>query len=408
LNCRFCGSTLQHIFIDLGTAPFSNSFLEEKQLQQPENYYPLRVFVCDSCFLVQTEEYKKSSEIFTDDYVYFSSMSTTWIEHCRHYSEMITERLGLDRCSRVIEIAANDGYLLQFFVKKGIPCFGIEPAKSTAAAARNKGIHIIERFFNSGLADEIAERNETADLVIGNNVLAHVPELNDFVDGVRIVLKPTGTATFEFPHLLRLIEYNQFDTIYHEHFSYFSLGTVSRVFSEHGLAIYDVEEVPTHGGSLRVYAKRSDNEDLLVADRMQELMIRENEMGMRDIGFYLGFKDRVLDAKIDFIGFLLEAKKEHRRVAGYGAAAKGNTLLNFCGIKADLIEYVVDASPSKQGRYLPGSRIPVVKEEVLKRDRPDYVIVFPWNIEHEITEQLRYIRSWGGKFVTAIPTLKVK
>ena len=408
MNCRFCGRTLQHVFIDLGTAPPSNSFLEERQLGQPETYYPLRVFVCDGCFLVQTEDYKKSSEIFTGDYVYFSSISTTWIEHCRGYVETITARLGLDRQSRVIEIASNDGYLLQFFVQKGVPCIGVEPTSCTAAAARKKGIRVIERFFDSGLARELAQRNEAADLVIGNNVLAHVPEINDFVEGVRTVLKPTGTATFEFPHLLRLIESNQFDTIYHEHFSYFSLGSVSRIFSAHGLAVYDVEELPTHGGSLRVYAKPSENEAPQVSDKVRKLLTREIEIGMEDIAFYGGFKERVLQTKIEFTGFLLKAKRERRRVVGYGAAAKGNTLLNFCGIKSDLIEYVVDASLSKQGRYLPGSRIPVVKEEALKRDKPDYVIVFPWNIEQEITEQLRYVRSWGGRFVTVIPTLQVK
>ncbi len=408
MNCRFCGRTLRHVFVDLGTAPPSNSFLEQRQLSQPESYYPLRVLVCDGCFLVQTEDYKKSSEIFTADYAYFSSISTTWLEHCRRYVEMITARLGLDRLSRVIEIASNDGYLLQFFVQKGVPCIGIEPTSSTAAAARKKGIRVIERFFDSGLARELAQANESADLVIGNNVLAHVPDINDFVEGIRTVLKPTGTATFEFPHLWRLIDANQFDTIYHEHFSYFSLGSVSRIFSEHGLAVYDVEELPTHGGSLRVYAKHSGNEAFEVSARVRSLLARELEVGMEDIAFYHGFKDRVLRAKIEFVGFLLEAKRDRRRVVGYGAAAKGNTLLNFCGIKADLIEYVVDASPSKQGRYLPGSRIPVVKEEVLKKDKPDYVIVFPWNIESEITEQLRYVRSWGGRFVTAIPALQVK
>lgn len=406
MKCRFCGTELRHVFIDLGASPPSNSFLTHDQLNSPEVYYPLKVYVCHSCFLVQIDEYKKSSEIFCDDYVYFSSMSRSWLEHSRKYVTMIKERLGLGEKSFVIEIASNDGYLLQYVNEQGIPCLGIEPTAGTAMEARKKGIAVIEDFFGERLAQKLRKESKTADLILGNNVLAHVPDIVDFVKGLKIALKPEGTITMEFPHLLRLVENNQFDTIYHEHFSYFSFSVVNKIFESMGLVLYDVEELTTHGGSLRIYARHAENHALAVKDTVKALLDKELKAGMDNLDFYLGFQEKAFSIKLEFMSFLFSEKKKGAKVAAYGAAAKGNTLLNYCGIKSDLIEFVVDSAPSKQDRYLPGSHIPVVSEEKIKVLKPDYIILLPWNIKEELITQLEYIKKWKGMFITIIPKIK--
>jgi 2-polyprenyl-3-methyl-5-hydroxy-6-metoxy-1,4-benzoquinol methylase len=402
MKCRFCDTDLKHVFIDLLNSPPSNSFLTAEQLNEPEVYYPLKVFVCDNCFLVQIDEYKKSSEIFDMDYAYFSSYSRSWLDHSHKYVEMITERLKLGPDSRVMEIACNDGYLLQYFVEKKIPCLGIEPAANTARAAREKGIKVIEAFFGEKLASEI----EKADLIVGNNVLAHVPDINDFVRGVKLALKPGGTVTMEFPHLLNLIKYHQFDTVYHEHYSYLSLLTVDKIFKHHGLIIFDLEELTTHGGSLRIYATHV-SKGIDPSGNVETLISREMEASLNKLEGYSGLQEAAWKIKFSLIEFLLKAQKENKKVAAYGAAAKGNTLLNYCGIKNDMIRFVVDAAHSKQGRYLPGSHVPIAKENAIEEFKPDYIVIFPWNIEDEITKQLAYIKDWGGQFVTVIPQLRI-
>jgi SAM-dependent methyltransferase len=407
MKCRFCQRELRHQFIDLGNAPPSNSFLSSEQLNEPEVFYPLKLFVCDRCFLVQVDEYKRSEEIFTDEYVYFSSFSKSWLEHARQYVEMITGRLNLSGDSFVIEIGSNDGYLLQYFKAKSIPCLGIEPAKRTAEAARSKGIEVISDFFGLKLALQLGGEGRQADLVIGNNVLAHVPDLNDFVSGLKAILKPKGVITLEFPHLMRLIEGNQFDTIYHEHFSYLSFQTVEEIFCAHGLSIFDVEELLTHGGSLRIYAKHMTDEEKEISQEVFKLLEREKSVGMDQLSYYQDFQAKVDRVKYDLLTFLIEQKRRGKKVAAYGAAAKGNTLLNYAGIKPDLLPYVCDAAPSKQGRYLPGSHIPVVHEEEIKKYKPDYVLILPWNIKEEIMGQLEYIKIWNGKFVMATASLEV-
>lgn len=407
MKCRFCGIELRNVFIDLGASPPSNSFLTRDQLNSPEVYYPLKVYVCHSCFLVQIDEYKKSSEIFCDDYVYFSSMSRSWLEHSKRYVGMIKQRLGLDNKSFVIEIASNDGYLLQYVKQDDIPCLGIEPTACTAAEARKKGVEVLEDFFGEKLAGKLKEKNKTADLILGNNVLAHVPDIVDFVKGLKIALKPHGTITMEFPHLLQLVANNQFDTIYHEHFSYLSFSIVHKIFGSLGLVLYDVEELPTHGGSLRIYARHAEHSDIQIKDSVARLLDVESRAGMNDLGYYLGFQERAFRAKLEFTSFLLSEKEKGAKIAAYGAAAKGNTLLNYCGIKSDLIEFVVDMAPSKQGRFLPGSRIPVVTEQKIREMKPNYVIILPWNIKEEIKEQLEYIKEWGGRFVIPIPKLEL-
>jgi C-methyltransferase C-terminal domain/Putative zinc binding domain/Methyltransferase domain len=407
MKCRFCHSELRHPFVDLGSAPPSNSFMKREQLNRAELYYPLKVMICEKCFLVQIDEYKKAEEIFSDDYVYFSSMSSFWLEHSKQYVDMIVPRLGLTGKSRVIEIASNDGYMLQFFKQRGIPSMGIEPTASTAEAARIKGIEVIEEFFGVALAKRLLGEGRAADLVIGDNVLAHVPDINDFVEGLKIIVKQDGTITMEFPHLMKLVQNTLFDMIYHEHFSYLSFTTVRSVFAAHGLEIYDVEELPTQGGSLRIYACRQGSSRAIPTKRVSSLIDCEKQAGMGTLQFYEGFQNRVQRIKLDFLAFLLEAKNNGKKVAAYGAAAKGNTLLNYCGVKNDLIEFVVDAAPSKQGRYLPGSRIPVHSRETLAERKPDYVLIFPWNIREEIVEQVRFVRDWGAKFVIAIPRMQV-
>ncbi|MDA3897933.1 MAG: class I SAM-dependent methyltransferase [Desulfobacteraceae bacterium] len=407
MHCRFCNTQLKHVFIDLVNAPPSNSFLTEAQLNEPEVYYPLKLYVCHNCYLVQIDEYRKSDDIFNSDYAYFSSYSTTWVEHARQYVEMIVPKLGLGKNSMAIEIASNDGYLLQHFKSKQIPSLGIEPTENTAAVAREKGIETITEFFGEKLAKKLVAHGKTADLIIGNNVFAHVPDINDFVCGLKTVLAHDGSITLEFPYLLKLMLENQFDTIYHEHFSYFSFHTVQQIFKKHGLTLYDVEEIPTHGGSLRIYARHTDDKTKPVAQSIDQLLKKEVDAGMMEMGFYAGFQQRADRVKYHVMSFLMEQKKKGKTVVAYGAAAKGNTMLNYCGIKKDLVQFVVDASPHKQSKYLPGSHIPVVKENRLHELKPDFVFILPWNIKEEIMDQLAYVRKWNSRFIVAVPTLDV-
>ncbi len=407
MNCRFCHTPLSDIFIDLGNAPASNSFLTEKQLHEPELFMPLKVFVCSSCHLVQTADYKRPDSIFDETYVYFSSYSKSWLEHARRYVETMTARFNLTPASSVVELASNDGYLLQYFLEKRIPALGIEPTANTAQVAIDKGIETIIDFFGIRLATELAKKGRRADLLLGNNVLAHVPDIGDFVGGMKILLKQTGTITMEFPHLMRLVESNQFDTIYHEHFSYLSLYSVQKVFEAHGLALFDVEELPTHGGSLRIFAKHQEDGTKAVSGNVAALLKRETDLGMNTLAYYRGFQQRALKAKLELLEFLVTEKKAGKVVAAYGAAAKGNTLLNYCGIKSDLITCVADANPNKQGKFLPGSHIPVVDETGLKALHPDFVIIFPWNLTEEIVRQLDYMKTWGCRFVIPIPSLRI-
>lgn len=407
MKCRFCNTPLHHEFIDMVNSPASNSFLAEEELNEPEVYYPLKLYVCDQCFLVQIDEYKKSDDIFNQDYVYFSSYSKSWLAHAKKYVDMITDRLDLNLESHVIEIGSNDGYLLQYFRKKRIPCLGIEPSANTAQAAREEGIDTLEEFFGVELAESLAEEGKKADLIIGNNVLAHVPNINHFVAGLKIALKNNGVVTMEFPHLMRLVEESQFDTIYHEHLSYFSFCTVQRIFSKHGLTLFDVEELPTHGGSLRIYAGHQEDSAWAISSNVNAIQECELAAGMDDLSYYQGFQNKADTVKYSLLSFLLEQKQSGAKVVGYGAAAKGNTLLNYCGVKKDLIRFVVDVSPHKQGKVLPGSHIPVVKEDEITRLKPDYVLILPWNIQDEIMDQLNYIRKWSGKFVVPIPEIKI-
>ena len=407
MKCRHCRAELTLPFIDLQTAPPSNSYLTTEQLSAPEKWYPLRVRTCTSCWLVQTEDYAHVEELFGSDYAYFSSFSSSWLQHAEAYVGTMAERFGLGGSSHVVEIASNDGYLLRYVKERGIPCLGIEPTTSTAAAARARGIEVVEEFFGVALADRLVAEGRTADLTAANNVLAHVPDINDFVGGFARLLKPAGVATFEFPHLMRLVADCQFDTIYHEHFSYLSLTAVYRIFATNGLAVFDVEELATHGGSLRVFAQRQDLGKRPVTAAVDRLLATEDRAGVRSSEYYAGFQDRAERIKDDLLGFLIGAKRKGKRVAGYGAAAKGNTLLNFAGIRPDLLPWVVDRNPAKRDKFLPGSRIPVVGEERLQADKPDYILVLPWNLRLEITQQLDYVRRWNGRLVTAVPHLEV-
>ena len=405
MNCRFCNSKLTNTFVDLNSSPPSNSFLSEDQFKQKESRYPLLLHVCTNCYLVQIDEYKNAEEIFSSDYVYFSSFSKSWLEHCKQFSEKIIPRLALDDTSHVVEVASNDGYLLQYFKQKNIPVLGIEPTNNTAAEAIKKGIPSITEFFGTSLAERLAAEGKKADLLMGNNVLAHVPDINDFVGGLKTLLKPKGVVTMEFPHLVQLIENNQFDTIYHEHFSYLSLITVTEIFLAHGLQIFDVDEIPTHGGSLRIYARNVEDDSQPITERYLDLMQTERDKGVDTAEYYKDFSKKVEKVREDLMSFIAQAKQENKKIVGYGAAAKGNTLMNYCGINSDMIDFVVDASPHKQGKFLPGSHIPVVSEDELKEQKPDYVIILPWNIKEEIIEQLSYIRDWGGAFIVAVPEL---
>lgn len=406
MKCRFCGTALTDVFLDLGSAPPSNAFLGPDDLNAPETYFPLRLYTCPECHLVQIDEVQKHDALFSSDYAYFSSYSRTWLAHAERYVTQAVERLGLNSQSLVMEVASNDGYLLQYVKARSIPCIGIEPTAGTAAAARTRGIETIEQFFGKRFAQDFVAERGPADLLVGNNVLAHVPDLNDFVAGIAIALAPGGTATLEFPHLMQLVAQHQFDTIYHEHFSYFSFRTAQRIFAAHGLRIWDVEELPTHGGSLRLWACHNDathDETPAVA----VLLARESAAGMLNMAYYRDFQTQADAIKNAFLTFLLDCKRNGKQVVGYGAAAKGNTLLNYAGVRPDLLAYVMDASPHKQGRWLPGSRIPVVAEPRIRETRPDFVVILPWNLRDEITAQLAYIRDWGAQFVTVIPQLAV-
>jgi ubiquinone/menaquinone biosynthesis C-methylase UbiE len=407
MNCRFCNHELSFEFIDLGNAPPSNSYLTVEQLNEPEIFYPIKLFVCPECFLVQIDEYKKATDIFDKNYAYYSSVSKSWLEHSKKYADKMVNEFGINKNSFVIEIASNDGYLLQYFKEKRVPVLGIEPTDSTAKIAKEKGIDTLVEFFGTGLAERLRTENKQADLIMGNNVLAHVPDINDFVAGLKIVLKPGGIITMEFPHILQLIENSQFDTIYHEHFSYFSFLTVQKIFEFHGLTLFHAEELDTHGGSLRIYACHSGAKSRPVRESVTSLINKEKNSGLNSLEYYTGLRKKAEKIKLDFLQFLVTAKKEGKKVAAYGAAAKGNTLLNFCGIKNDLISFVVDAAPGKQGKYLPGSHIPVVEGNELKKLKPDYLIIFPWNIKDEVMHQISYIKEWGAKFVILIPNLKI-
>lgn len=406
MKCRHCQKELTNLFIDLGTSPPSNSYVTAEKIQAAEVYYPLRVLICDECWLMQTEDYAQADEMFSEDYAYFSSFSKSWLEHSKRYTDTMTERFGITDQSLVSEIAANDGYLLQYFKQQGTPCYGVEPTKSTATAAREKGIEIVEDFFGQRLAGELVKDGRSVDLVAANNVLAHVPDINDFVAGFSILLKPEGVATFEFPHLYQLVEHHQFDTIYHEHYSYLSLSAVARIFDKNGLTVFDVEELPTHGGSLRVFAQRKDTSPHPISDNVTNMLQFEADTGMKSLDYYKGFQEKSEKIKHTFLSYLLKCKEEGIRVAAYGAAAKGNTLLNFAGVHSDLLPYVVDKNPSKQGQYLPGSRIPIVDEDHLLQDKPDRIIILPWNLADEISKQLNYAKEWGGKCVRMIPDLE--
>ena len=407
MNCRFCKKKVDHVFIDLLNAPPSNSYLTQENLSGPESYYPLKIFVCDECFLVQVDEYKKATEIFDGDYAYFSSYSKSWLAHSKRYVEKMIERFGFNSASLVMEIASNDGYLLQYFKENGVPTLGVEPTESTAKVAIEKGIPTDIEFFGVQYANKLLKSGRKANLILGNNVLAHVPDINDFVGGVKIALSREGITTFEFPHLLQLIENNQFDTIYHEHFSYLSFFTVQKIFEAHGLELFDVEEIPTHGGSLRVYGKHIENKAIEIQSSIEALLDKENSFGIDSLEYYSNFKSKVDNIKLSVLDFLITKKREGKKVAAYGAAAKGNTLLNYCGVKNDLIDFVVDANPHKQNKFLPGSHIPIVNEEKIKKERPDFIIILPWNIQDEIIKQLYYVKDWGGKFVTFIPNITI-
>lgn len=407
MKCRHCKAPLERTFVDLGSAPPSNAYLTKEGLTAPETWYPLRVLVCTSCWLVQTEDHAGREELFAHDYAYFSSTSAGWLAHSKTYVEEMIGRFGLNADSMVVEVAANDGYLLQYVKAAGVPCYGIEPTASTAAAAREKGIEIEESFFGVELATRLAAAGRQADLTAANNVLAHVPDINDFVSGFAALLKPHGVSTFEFPHLMKLVAENQFDTIYHEHYSYLSLTTVARIFAANGLQVFDVQELPTHGGSLRVYAQRADTGPHALTGLVNELLDAEAKAGVKTIAYYEGFQARAEKVKDDFTAFLIDAKRKGLKVGAYGAAAKGNTLINFAGIRPDLIPYVVDRAAAKQGKYMPGSRIPIVDETHLEADRPDLIVILPWNIREEITTQLTHARNRGARFVTAVPELRV-
>jgi SAM-dependent methyltransferase len=406
MRCRHCAAALEQPLVDLGAAPPSNAYLTADRLDQPERWYPLRVLVCTQCWLAQTEDFAQASELFDGEYAYFSGFSSSWLAHCQAYVAAMIERLGLGAGSHVVEVAANDGYLLQYVQAAGIPCTGIEPTASTAAAARALGLNIIEEFFGSALGGHLASLGRGADLMVANNVLAHVPDINDFVSGFTQLLKVDGVATFEFPHLLQLVQHNQFDTIYHEHFSYLSLTAVANIFKTNGLQVFDVETLPTHGGSLRVYAQRRDTGRRQVTTAVAQLLALEESSGMTNREWYAGFQARAERVKDDFLQYLLAAKREGRKVAAYGAAAKGNTLLNFAGIRSDLIAFVTDRNPAKQGKYLPGSRIPVRSEEHLRAFQPDDIVLLPWNLREELAAQLAYTSEWGARLVTAVPCLE--
>lgn len=406
MNCRHCNQQLEHIFLDLGFAPPSNAYLTDASLKEPESSFPLKLFICDQCWLVQTEDYAEASDLFCPDYAYFSSVSKSWLNHASSYVEQVRERFSLNTKSFVIEVASNDGYLLKNFVSAGIPCLGIEPTVSTASAAETLGIPVLRNFFNSSLAAQIVSERGKVDLVIGNNVYAHVPDINDFTSALKAILKPRGVITLEFPHLLRLIKGNQFDTVYHEHFPYLSLYTVRKIFKQASLKVWDVDHLPTHGGSLRIYGCHADDPRKISAS-VGESLEEERRYGLQKLPCYKKFQSCADRVKTDLLNFLIEQKNTGKTVAAYGAAAKGNTLLNYAGVKPDLLPYVCDAAPSKQGKFLPGSHIPILSQDILRERRPDVVLILPWNIAEEVVAQYAYVREWGGKFAIPIPHFHV-
>ena len=406
MNCRHCGSRLEHTFLDLGHAPPSNAYLSEADLGRPELYFPLKIMVCATCWLVQTEDYARADDLFSAEYAYFSSTSSSWLAHAKAYADAMTDRLGLDARSLVIEVASNDGYLLRNFVESGIPCLGIEPTNSTADAAEALGIPVLREFFGESLGRDLASDGKQADLIVGNNVYAHVPDINDFTVGLKAALKERGTVTLEFPHLIRLLEYTQFDTVYHEHFSYLSLNTVSRIFENAGLRVFDVEELPTHGGSLRIFGCH-DDDPRTTADSVNKLLRAEADRGLQTLATYDDFQSCADAVKDGLLNFLLEQKREGKSILAYGAAAKGITLLNYAGVKPDLLPMVCDAALAKQGKFMPGSHIPIVKPDVIREIKPDILLVLPWNLAEEIAEKHFYIAEWGGRFAIAVPTLKI-
>ena len=407
MKCRHCAHELTLPFLDLGSAPPSNAYLTATTLNAPEAWYPLRVLACTHCWLVQTEDHAGREALFTEDYAYFSSFSTSWLAHAKSYVGDMVRRFGLTAQSHVVEVAANDGYLLQYVVQAGVPCLGIEPTASTAAAAREKGIAIDERFFGVAMGRELAAANQSADLTAANNVLAHVPDINDFVGGFTALLKPQGVATFEYPHLMRMVEFCQFDTAYHEHYSYLSLTAVQRIFEANGLKVFDVQELPTHGGSLRVFAQRADTGGHATTPAVRQVLDAEAAAGMLTTDFYSEFDLQPKRIARELLSFLIKTAAEGGRVGAYGAAAKGNTLCNFAGVRPHLLPYVVDRNPAKQGKFMPGSRIPIVDEAHLRAHRPSHVLILPWNLKDEVMAQLSYIREWGGRFVTAVPRLEI-
>jgi hypothetical protein len=404
--CRFCGTPLKHTFVDLGMSPLCESFLREDQLNRMEPFYPLHVRVCDRCWLAQLEAYVGGEEIFTD-YAYFSSYSTSWLAHAEKYVGDMTERFGLGPKSHVVEVASNDGYLLQYFVARQIPCLGIEPAANVARVAEEKGVPTLVKFFGVETAKALVAEGKRADLLLGNNVLAQVPDLNDFVAGMKILLAPQGVITIEFPHLLKLVAESQFDTIYHEHYSYFSLITAEKIFAAHGLTLFDVEELPTHGGSLRIYGRHQDDASHSVGPRVGALRTREERAGVATVAYYASFGAKVAETKRALLDFLIDAKRQGKRVVGYGAPGKGNTLLNYCGVGRDFLDFTVDRSPHKHGKFLPGTHIPILQPDAIADARPDYVLILPWNLKDEIAAQLAYVREWGGRCVVPIPTTQI-
>ena len=404
--CRFCGAPLHATVVDLGMSPLCESYLAADELNQMEPFYPLHVYVCDRCYLVQLEQYVSPEHIFRE-YAYFSSYADTWLQHAKAYTDLMVARFGFDRDSQVVELASNDGYLLQYFVEKGIPSLGVEPALNVAKVAIDKGIPTRVEFFGADYARQMAAEGVRADLLIGNNVLAQVPDLNDFVAGMKILLADEGVITVEFPHLMRLVAENQFDTIYHEHFSYFSLLTVETIFAAHGLALFDVEELSTHGGSLRIYACHTDDATKHASDRLLDLRVRESMAGVGTLAYYAAFDEQVKETKRKLLAFLIEAKRAGKRVVGYGAPGKGNTLLNYCGVRTDFVDFTVDRNPYKQGKFLPGTHIPIRHPDAIAAVRPDYVLILPWNFKDEIMAQMAFIRTWGGRFVVPIPAVRV-
>lgn len=405
-QCRFCKTELVHTFCDLGMSPFSNSYLSAEQTQNMEPFYPLHAYVCDRCFLVQLDEFESPSEIFSN-YAYFSSYSDSWLAHAKEYAGMMIERFGFSGQSQIIEIASNDGYLLQYFKKHGVPVLGIEPAANVAEVAREKGVETLVKFFGENTAKEVLAESGPADLILGNNVLAHVPDIHDFVGGMKTLLADSGIVTMEFPHLFRLMEKNQFDTIYHEHFSYLSLTTVEKIFEAHGMRIFDVQELPSHGGSIRIFACHENSEKLAMTENVERILKNETQAGLGRIETYTGFSQSVRECKRALLEFLIKAKREDKSIVGYGAPAKGNTLLNYCGIRTDFVDYTVDRSPHKQGKYLPGTHIPILSPDEISETKPDYLLILPWNLRDEIMGQMSFIKEWGGKFVVPIPKVEV-